>query len=144
MSDQIHLLIGANPWRPSGDADLVEEFDNYDMPTAGVVAQSGCYFLFECVEGIALAANVWLYAPITESEEEQLSRLSGSKLAQAMDEVWGSRDATVALAEGDAIRTGGTVSQHLIEHRGPRAAAVSALQAILKEMDASGALDAAS
>lgn len=143
MSDQIHLLIGAPPWRPSADSELVEEYEHYDMPTAGVVSQSGCYFLFECIEGVALAMNVWLYAPITHREEEELSRLSGSELAKAMDEIWSSRDVTVAIAGSDAIRTGGTVSPAAIKRDGPRVAAFSAVQALLKEMGTGGVLDAA-
>jgi hypothetical protein len=142
VSDQIHLLIGAAPWLPSTDSELVEEYEHYDMPTAGVVSQSGCHFLFECVEGVVVAMNIWLYAPITHREEERLSRLSGPELAEAMDDIWSSRDVTVAIAADDSIRTGSTVGPEVVKRLGPRGAAISAVQRLLKEMDA-GVLDAA-
>lgn len=131
MSDQINLAIGANPWQPSGGSELVEEYSHYDAPTAGVLSQAGCYFLFECVEGIAYKFSVWVYAPITDQEEEFLSSLSGEMLAVAMDEIWRSRQVTVALASKDEILTGGTLNGHEISDVGIRLAALERLRSVV-------------
>lgn len=131
MSDQIHLAIGACPWQPSPDSELVEEYSHYDMPTAGVISQSGCLFLFECIEGMVLGVSVWIYAPILEREEETLSHLSGTFLSQAMDEIWRSRDVAIVLVSNDAIQTGGTVNRDMILRWGIRAAALREIQSLL-------------
>jgi len=131
VSDQIHLAIGASPWQPSPDSELVEEYSHYDMPTAGVISQSGCLFLFECLEGIVLDVSIWIYAPILEREEEALSHLSGNPLSEAMDEIWRSRDVAVVLVSADAIQSGGTVTRDTIARWGIRRAALKEIQSLL-------------
>lgn len=131
MSDQIHLAIGACPWQPSPDSELVEEYSHYDMPTAGVISQSGCLFLFECLEGVVLGVSIWIYAPILEREEEALSHLSGDLLSEAMDEIWRSSDVAVVLVSDDAIQTGGTVTREMVARLGIRRAALKELQSRL-------------
>jgi hypothetical protein len=143
VSDQIQLLIGATPWLPSAESELVEEYAHYDMPTVGVISQYGCYFLFECVEGVVDNFNIWVYAPITKKEEEELSQLTGSELTEAIDAIWGSRDLTAAIAEGDAILTGGPVVQATVKRLGVTRAALNALHTLVKGIDAASALEPA-
>ncbi|HEY2575477.1 MAG TPA: hypothetical protein VGI74_04145 [Streptosporangiaceae bacterium] len=118
MSDQINLVIGAKPWRPSSDSEEVEVYAQYDMPIAGVVSQAGCYFLFECVEGAVTSFSLWVYAPVTDREEAHLSTLTDDKLSESMNEIWASRDVTVAIAVKDTIATGGTLRRPAIERHG--------------------------
>ena len=146
MSDQIQLAIGAPPWRPSYDAELVEEYRDYDMPTAGIVSQAGCHYLFECLEGNVANVNVWVYAPLLEREEAELSTLTGDAqaLAAAMDEIWSSRDVTVALAAGDAIFTGTNLSAHRLADADIRRVALGEIRKLLeRERDITGALESA-
>ena len=142
MSDQIQLAVGAKPWLPSHDAEIVEEYAHYDMPLSGVVSQSGCFYLFECIEGPVEAVNIWIYAPLLEREEDDLSRLSGDSLSKAMDEVWRSRDVVIALAVEDKIFTGTTISSYDINSLGIRTAVFKETRSLLeRERLITGALE---
>jgi hypothetical protein len=142
MSDQIQLAVGAKPWLPSYDAEMVEEYAHYDMPLNGVVSQSGCFYLFECIEGAVEAVNIWIYAPLLEREEDDLSRLSSDSLSEAMDEIWRSRDVVVALAVDDKIFTGATISSYNIDKWGIRTAAFNEVRSLLeRERLITGALE---
>jgi hypothetical protein len=132
MSDQISLAIGATPWGPSVDAHIEQEYDRYNMPTAGVLSQSGCLFLFECFEGAAQQFNFWAYAPILAWEAESLNLLSGAKLLEAMNKIWHSRDATVALAVDDRILTGTVISEMKINKLGLSSAALQTIRDLLE------------
>jgi hypothetical protein len=146
MSDQIQLAIGAPPWRPSYDAELVAEYRRYDMPTAGIVSQAGCHYLFECLEGHVMNVNTWAYAPLLKKEEEKFCNLldDAQAMAAAMDEIWYSRDVTVALASGDAIFTGKNVSAHKLVNVDIRRVVLEEIRELLdRERDMTGALESA-
>ena len=132
VSDQIGLAIGATPWEPSGDSKIEQVYDRYDMPTAGVLSQAGCVFLFECIEGAVQQFNFWAYAPLLGWERENLSRLSGAALLAAMDEIWRTRDVTVALAVDDRILTGAVVGETTIQEMGLLSAAFRTIHDLLQ------------
>lgn len=133
MSDQINLSIGEAPWRPSGDSRVVLELNRYDMPTAGVLFQAGCYYLFECLEGATQSFNVWAYAPVTEYEKNLLADLSGRELFEAMEKIWRTRDATSALAVDDKVLTGAVIDSVTIKRLGIPGAAVGAITDLLDQ-----------
>lgn len=133
MSDQINLAIGAAPWKPSADASIEQEYDRYDMPTAGILSQSGCLYLFECIDGAAQQFNFWAYAPIGSQDRINLSRLTGQALMDAMNEIWLSRDVTIALAANDHILTGAVLNRYRIKEVGLVSATLRAITALIKE-----------
>jgi len=146
VSDQINLSIGEAPWQPSHDSEVVLEFNHYDMPTAGVLSQAGCFYLFECLEGVADDFNIWAYTPLYSDEKDRLSTLAGSSLRQAMEGVWESRPATCALAVADQIQTGAVIEADVVREYGVLRATVRTITALLeREKSVSRALqDAAS
>lgn len=134
MSDQIALQVGAAPWNPSDDAVIVDEYDRYDMPTAGVIEQGGVPYLFECVEGVAERFNVWVYAPLSASEATAISVLEDPHLTSAMQHVFESRNVAVALAVDDRIHTGGVLyDSDAVRSGGIRRAAAGCLVEVLNE-----------
>jgi hypothetical protein len=103
VSDQIHLELGAAPWRASSDAVPGEIFDFYDMPLAGQLTQHGVDFVFQCLIGVVEKANVWVYAPVDDGELSRLKALEDEDFDKALDDVMTSRDVTVAIADGDKL-----------------------------------------
>ena len=132
MSDLIKLAIGGEPWSPSPDSELLEEYARYDMPTCGVISQSGSLFLFECVEGVELDFNVWIYALLELNEKELLDRLDASQLEEAIDRIFLTRRVTIALAENDGIITGVETYLDKSDEVDIRTAALRAIKSLLE------------
>lgn len=132
MSDQIQLAIGAVPWCPSPDSKLVEEYAHYDMPLSGLIEQAGCTYLFECVEGVGMNFNIWAYAPVTPREAEQLNRLDGEELTEAIGGLLEAGPITVALAAEDQVATGAVIETADLRTNGVFDAAISRIGQILR------------
>ncbi len=111
MSSQIHLRIGAEPWLPTSATTLVKELRFYDIPLAGIIEQHGRHYLFECLEGHTTDANMWVYIPLLRRDVERLWKLTGEKLAEAIQELYlGDRQGIVAaLALGGRLDTAAAV-----------------------------------
>lgn len=128
MSDQIHLRIGARPWLPADTATMIKELDRWDRPTAGILEQHGCFFLFECIEGHVIHANLWVYAPVSLDEVERLGKLSEESLTRLMDEILNDRDLTAALAVESHITAGADVAADQVKSLGLAHAALDAIE----------------
>lgn len=126
MSDQMHLDIDERPWLGSSDATPGEVFDRYNMPTCGLLKLDGMDYLFQCVEGVATDANVWVYAPLTHFEAAILIDAEGDEFEQHVLGILSGRPVTVALALADKVRHYQLLDSANHEH-GIRWAAVEAL-----------------
>lgn len=98
MSDLIELRQGAHPWQPTPDTELVHVLDEYNIPLAGVVSQGGAPYLFVCHGGEDEDVNVWLYAPIDNSEYDMLVSKVGRELLPAMADCLRNRRVVAAFA----------------------------------------------
>jgi hypothetical protein len=104
MTDQIALRMGATPWRPASTATPVVVLDRYDIPLLGVVSQHGSNFLFNFLEGQPQEVNIWVYANLADQELEALQRATPEEIDDIVDQIFGTRETTVALAtEGDGL-----------------------------------------
>jgi hypothetical protein len=106
MTDQIHLRLGAQPWRPADTVRPGKVLNHYDFPLAGILKQHGGYFLFECLEGEVQSANLWAYVPITRAAARKLGRLTGDRLVSAMHDAYYHQRITVAVAVNGCIELG--------------------------------------
>ena len=77
MRDAISVQPGAVPWKPAADAELVVEYDRHDIPTIGIVRQSGTEYLFRCASGHGSAVSAWTYAPIDRAHRAAIERAEG-------------------------------------------------------------------
>lgn len=98
MSDQIALRMGAVPWRPASTAESVIVLDRYDIPLLGVVHQHGSNFLFNFLDGQPQEVNMWGYANIADQELETLRGAAPEEIDDLVDQIFGTRDITVAIA----------------------------------------------
>ncbi|MEU7882336.1 hypothetical protein [Microbispora bryophytorum] len=103
MSDQIHLSIGAEPWRPADSTKIDKVLNHYDIPLAGILHQRGSYFIFECLEGHAKDANIWAYAKIDRAERKAIRKSKGEDLQRLFNHILSSRTFTAALAIDHSI-----------------------------------------
>lgn len=97
MADQIVIHVGALPWEPSPDAELVEAYSYYDQPTLGLIRQAGLPYVFRCVDLVDDRFSLWAYALITDEEVARLSE--AEDLLRALAQVTAGKLFTVALAE---------------------------------------------
>jgi hypothetical protein len=109
MDQQIHLRLGAEPWRPADTARLSKVLNHYDVPLAGILKQHGSYFLFECLEGEVQDANLWAYVPIRRATARRLARLTSDRLMSAIHDAYMNHDITAVLAVDGAIVRGVTL-----------------------------------
>jgi hypothetical protein len=72
MADMINIELGAMPWEPTRDSELVETYDYWDQPLAGVIRQHGQAFLFDCLKGVAESESLWAYTPLIGLNQEGL------------------------------------------------------------------------
>ena len=98
MSDLIELRQGAHPWRPTPDAEMVHVLDEYNIPLAGIIRQSGHQYLFVCHHGEDEEVNVWLFSLLEDREVERLTHAVGRSLIPAMQECLKSRRVVAAFA----------------------------------------------
>lgn len=103
MSDQIHLRIGAEPWRPADSAKIDRVLNHYDIPLAGILRQHRNYFIFECLEGHTKDTNIWAYAKIDRLELKAIRKARGEDLQQLFSHILNSRAFTAALAIDHSI-----------------------------------------
>jgi hypothetical protein len=94
MSDAITVQIGAEPWSPSVDSEVVEVLDAYDRPLLGIVQQHGANYLFRCLFGEIERFNIWAYTIVADWEQDLLKDASD-------DEEFDERLAT--FVEGRAV-----------------------------------------
>ena len=127
MSDQIHLGLGAHPWRPADTARPGKILNHYDIPLAGILRQHGACFLFECLEGEVEATNLWAYVPISRATARKLGRLTEDKLISAMHAVHKDQVITVAVAVNGRIELGDCLDMRRANET-PRAEALKAVK----------------
>jgi hypothetical protein len=82
MTDFIRLQHGAPPWEGSGASRLVETYDFYDIPLAGVIEQDGVRYLFRCLFGHVERMNIWRYTLV---EPAQLAELEATETPKDFD-----------------------------------------------------------
>jgi hypothetical protein len=74
MADLIEVESGALPWKPAPDSRVVEVYNEYDVPTAGVVQQHGVDFLFECISEGQSRLSVWIYTLVLPDERAHIEQ----------------------------------------------------------------------
>jgi hypothetical protein len=126
MTDQIHLRLGARPWRPADTARPGRVLNHYDIPLAGILKQHRNYFLFECLEGEVQDVNLWAYVPISRGTARKLARLTGDQLVMAMHMAYRQQSIMVAVAVNGRIELGECLEVHAVENS--RAEALSAVK----------------
>jgi hypothetical protein len=102
MSDLIHAERGLPPWQPSPDAEVVAVYHRYNVPLIGLLRQQGVLHLFWCLLGAEEEHQLWVYAPITETEEAHLAKSSEEELEALIGSLFESRDVRIAFAEESA------------------------------------------
>jgi len=105
LTDLISPVKSARPWSPSQDAVLVDEFDHYNIPLAGLLEQHGSQHLFVCAVGEEDDVNVWLYAPVSEDDVAVLRRSVGDDFPPAMARTLRNRWVMAALAQDHELIT---------------------------------------
>lgn len=98
MADTIKLTTGSSPWQPGSDVDLLEAWDEYDVPLCGWLRQDGADFLFVNLWGGDREASVWAYAPLTAGELDILRDASGRDFDDAVESVLTAGNLVVAFA----------------------------------------------
>lgn len=104
MSDLIQPHLHASPWCPGPDIEIVETFNYYNMPISGLLRQGGVDYLFRCLAGEILQANLWLYAPLTQFELESLDEADNEALPGRIDELSTRRSVTMGFATQDKLK----------------------------------------
>ncbi len=97
MADRLNLELGARPWKPSADAELVEVYNRYDIPLAGLIAQGGHHYLFTCLVGHADRANLWAYTLLEDREVAELDEAT-DEYPGIMDRILRRRTLLVTIA----------------------------------------------
>ncbi|WP_182884825.1 hypothetical protein [Microbispora sp. H10885] len=127
MSDQIHLRIGAEPWRPADSAKIDKVLNHYDIPLAGILRQHGSYFIFECLEGHTKDTNIWAYAKIDRAERKAIRKSKGDDLQKLFNHILSSRTFTAALAIDHSVEISAEV--RVVQPKAAPAAAAQPVQA---------------
>lgn len=127
MSDQVHLRIGAEPWRPADSAKIDKVLNYYDIPLAGILHQHGSYFIFECLDGHARDTNLWAYAKISRAERKAIRKAKGDELQELFDRILRSRTFTAALAIDYSVEISAEVKPK--QSHVPAAAVVKSVEA---------------
>jgi hypothetical protein len=102
MGDQISIQQGFPPWQPTEDTELLETYDFYDMPLAGLVLQGGNRYVFWCEAGKTEDSSLWAYLQV---DERDLSVLENSDdLYTGIVAIRGDKPLVVAISrEGHGI-----------------------------------------
>ncbi len=101
MTEQISIRLGASPWRPTGDSELVQTFRFNDGPLAGVLRQADAAYHFECVEGHVDRLNLWRFVRLLD---EELRDLEDPATQQRLEALTSGRPYVLAVArEGHGI-----------------------------------------
>ncbi|TMR96699.1 hypothetical protein [Nonomuraea basaltis] len=136
MSDQIHLRIGAEPWRPADTAKIDKILNHYDIPLSGIIQQHRRYYIFECLDGHGNTSNLWAYAEISRQERRQILKAKGqSELSRLFTSILKSRSFTAAVAIDHGLEMAATVDQ------ADRAPVKAASTAITRKADTVRAVD---
>lgn len=135
MTETLQVEEGRRPWQPGPDAQVVKVLDRFDVPTVGFLEENGHMFVFRCLDGHAEEISVWMYAPVMG--ELKLPQVGGYD--DALDEVFAASP-VVTFALADIHRGITRVANKVDVHgwRSPLAAAASALELSLGELDAMG------
>lgn len=96
--DLIVPELGAAPWKPADDVELVFELHRYNVPLAGLVEQNGSIHLYVCALGEEDDANVWLYAAVHADEAKALVEAQEGELDDIMARCLRYRWVVAALA----------------------------------------------
>lgn len=83
MVDVINVQMGAVPWTPAPDAELVAEYDRLDIPTIGVVRQAGVEYLFRCASGHGTAVTAWTYGRLEPDRRTAIEQAEGREAVDA-------------------------------------------------------------
>lgn len=75
MGDQIKIQHGADPWRPTDDAEIIDSFLQYDFPRIGILRQGGNEYLFACIDEFR-SLGLWAYTLIDRGDEARLREIS--------------------------------------------------------------------
>ncbi|GIH72362.1 hypothetical protein [Sphaerimonospora thailandensis] len=118
MSDLIKLGIGERPWLPTPSTEMVEIFDRYNMPIAGLIKQDDRLFVFDCVEGHVMEGNVWVYAHVESAEARRIQDAQGDDFARLFNKAFTGRRIMAALAIDTRIRSGAPVEDEAIKQVG--------------------------
>lgn len=103
--EQIHLRVGADPWRPAlHSTKMLLELNHYHKPLQGVIKQHRRRYLFWCLDGQVTEWGVWVYVPLRRSEVREFRRRSGPDIDLFAGSLLLSREVTVAVAsESDGL-----------------------------------------
>jgi hypothetical protein len=102
MGDQISIQQGFPPWQPTEHTELLETYDFYDMPLAGLVLQGGDRYVFWCEAGKNEDWSLWAYLLV---DDRDLTALDDSDdLYADIAAIRGDKPLVVAIShEGHGI-----------------------------------------
>ncbi|MGH3441853.1 MAG: hypothetical protein ACRDUY_07395 [Nitriliruptorales bacterium] len=129
MADFIELAVGARPWQPHPDAEVVSQYNYWNMPTLGVVQLHGQTFLFECLLNPEGESHVWRYVHIAESDHETLE--AAEDVHRAADDVTQGSYYTLAFANDDL----GVFAARNVETGWSAKSAEAVIRTFMKEVD---------
>ena len=97
----LNIRLGALPWLPDPDGELVETFLYYDRPLIGVVRSGDTFTLFECVDGHIDDQSLWKYVQL---EDEELEMLRATEdFDDSLQSITDDREGVVAFADTSGI-----------------------------------------
>ena len=73
-------------------------FDEYDIPLQGVIAQDGCFYLFDCVAGRMTRPGIWMYTHIQSDELAALDATEGKDFDDLVLRIQASHPAKIAAS----------------------------------------------
>ena len=100
MTD-IRIQLGAAPWQPDPESELIETFSYYDRPLVGVIRSGDSSVLFECLSGHVDDRSVWGYVSIDDDELEMLR--DTEDLHTAIHSITDARLDVIAISDSDRI-----------------------------------------
>lgn len=99
----IFVDLGVEPWRPSPTSTEVAQLDFYNIPLAGILQdvsiESTQTYLYVCAAGEENDTNIWLYAPISDSERLILESSSEQSLVGNLRRALQNKMLVAALAQ---------------------------------------------
>ena len=97
----LNIRLGALPWLPDPEGELVETFLYYDRPLIGVVRSGDTFTLFECVDGHIDDQSLWKYVQLDDEELEML-RVTDD-FDESLHSITDDREGVLAFADTGGI-----------------------------------------
>lgn len=105
MAERILVQPGCDPWAPRGLlTHLSEIYNQYDVPTVGIVSQNAVQYLFRCLWGADNRISIWGYTVVGEVERDKIHASEPEEFDDVARSIGDSHPGVLALAvEGFGI-----------------------------------------